>query len=91
MYTNVQLICHSESIINSKQAATASQWYQKYKHNDLTATDTFFLCRNQFIGVGRFIIFEEGGQGLEYWGDGGGQRGGGGGKGGQIPSRHMTS
>ena len=32
------------------------------------------------IGVGRFRIL--GGQGLEYWG---------GGKGGQIPSRHMTS
>ena len=33
------------------------------------------------IDVGRFRIL--GGQGLEYWG--------GGGKGGQIPSRHMTS
>ena len=40
----------------------------------------------QNIGVGRFGIL--GGQGLEYWGGGGG---GGGGKGGQIPSRHMTS
>ena len=38
------------------------------------------------IGVGRFRIL--GGQGSEYWGGGGG---GGGGKGGQIPSRHMTS
>ena len=38
-----------------------------------------------FMGVGRFRILR-GGQGLEYWGGGGG-----GGKGGQIPSRHMTS
>ena len=41
------------------------------------------VCEN--IGVGRFRILG-GGQGLEYWG-----RGGGGGSRGQIPSRHMTS
>ena len=41
---------------------------------------TFHFC----IGVGRFRIL--GGQCLEYW-----DIGGGGDKGGQIPSRHMTS
>ena len=37
-----------------------------------------------YIGVRRYRILG-GGQGLEYWGE---ARGG---KGGQIPSRHMTS
>ena len=45
---------------------------------------------SKYIGVGRFRIFGGGG------GEGGGGGGkmlniGGGGKGGQIPSRHMTS
>ena len=45
-------------------------------HTGFPAFQTF----KHFIGVGRFRILG-GGQGLVYWG----------GKGGQIPSRHMTS
>ena len=37
----------------------------------------------RYIGVGRFRILGEGGQGFKYWG--------GGARGEQIPSRHMTS
>ena len=57
----------------------------KIYHISRTIQETRMLSfkRAMDIGVGRFRIL--GGQGLEYWG------GGGGGKGGQTPSRHVTS
>ena len=63
----------------------APQYLYKFFEGD------FDNLRGFFIGVGRFRILGGGGarfrilggQGLEYWG--------GGAKGGQIPSRHMTS
>ena len=52
---------------------------------DRNGKASVFISHHKYrnIGVGRFRIL--GGQGLEFGGGGGGARGG------QIPSRHMTS
>ena len=56
----------------------ASFWFLK---SGRTSTAVKAVNSISSIGVGRFRIL--GGQGLEYWGEGG--------KGGQMSRRHMTS